>query len=602
MKHDRRGLKFWPSLPTVMIGLSACAAEQQVFPPPSAEVRRQLSESSLTPDLDIFISSVDNPNSGIGRGAAQGALTGAAAGASPIYLCHPPLAAVLAPVGAVVGAGVGAGVAHSEEEVMAASASLNAALAEMTPTEDLFGHLREAGSRHRVATLLQVEGVAAGRTEAPEESDPAGTEDTIKIGVETLTVDSRGEWDPDISILMSASARLVHAGDNAVLYRRSWQYRSPWRDYFDMAEDEARLLRDQIDTGLSELADAIMTDLFVATVPEIHPVEPVPVGEVWTVAAWSAAEEPARPEPAALAQAVPAMPVTPDVGGRLPPSMDLPTAGPGGTATDRDYFGAIAISTTSGFRSGDCVNQSTVDLAEACALSECGAFCETRAVFGNGQCAAIAGSDGRQRPEDVVVGQTSAAASEGALAQCRSLPRLGRYDTRCKLMARPSCNLAGPQVVIGDSAPSQPAMDDAPCEQEGATAGAASAAAAAPSSVGSAGAPILERFGAIAVSATSTFRSGSCTDQASAAQAETCAIRDCGRHCEVRAVFGAGQCAAAAGKGGVQGVRRDSPQNAWQVRSVAVGQSSNATIDAALAECRRRHQTCDLLIRPVCNP
>ncbi len=613
MARDGPGRKARCLIPVVLTaGLAACATEQRTFPPPSAEIREELYASQVVMGGSASTARPHEPNSGVGAGAAEGALGGAAVGATPIVLCHPdliiatlglscmiglPVAAVTTPVGALVGAGVGAGVAHPEEEVEAASASLITALAEANLTEDLFEHLRAAGAGHRVATLAQAEDTAD--PVSPHEGSDAIPPDTVlEIGVSHVRFDSSGEWDPDLSIRISARAHLVRGPDGRVAYRRAWEYRSPWRGYFDMAEDDARLLRTMIDIGLGQLAEAIATDLFVDVDPEIHAAGPVPVGEVWTTLAQTPPPVVAVPERAAVAE-VPRHMIedvspareTPAVEQFAPP-VPPPPADAGAIPTADEYFGAIAIASTSNFRSGACVDQPTAAMARACAIRDCGARCEIRTVFGSGQCAAIAGTDGRRRPEDIAVGPSSWAARDAALSMCRAHPRMGRYHHQCEIMARPSCNLPPGTAARAPAARSGPAA--AP-ERRALPARVTDPDSAEHGPAGS------QHFGAIAVSRTSTFRSGVCVNATTAEAAVSCALRECGGHCQVHVAFGAGQCAMIAGKRPFQGVRRDSPHNRWRLGDAGVGASPTAARHSAMAECRRDNRNCAALVQPVCN-
>ncbi len=445
---------------------------------------------------------VRDPNSGIGSGAAAGAVQGLGVGATPLYMCHPELtvgtlglscllglslAVVTVPVGTVVGAGVGAGIAHTEEEVEAASANIDAALAEARLTEGLFDYLRAAGGSYRVGIPPTAEGTALTEIGGHEGVTQDLSDSRIEIGITHMRIESRGDWDPDLSIVLSARARLVRASDQVTIYQREWKYRSPSRDYFEVAEDDASLLRSMIDTGLSSLADAIVTDLFVKTEPEIHADGPVPAGEVWTTMVWSATARVTGTQRTGAAQTAAATQAEQASGSSATTTDEtiIAWSAPSDTATleslvvgheplagndtsaiasesqltdpvlvadpppeqsvvGPDYFGAIAITTKTVFRSGVCVDQPTAQLAESCALRECGSFCEVRAVFGSGQCAAIAGTRGRQRPEDVAIGSSAATARETAITTCRSHPQLaGRsyWSNTCQMMERPSCNL-----------------------------------------------------------------------------------------------------------------------------------------------------------------
>lgn len=108
-------------------------------------------------------------------------------------------------------------------------------------------------------------------------------------------------------------------------------------------------------------------------------------------------------------------------------------------------------------------------------------------------------------------------------------------------------------------------------------------------------------YGAIAVSSTSTFRSGTCVNEVTLESAKSCALRECGRHCKIHVSFGTGQCAAVAGRRGVQGVRSDNPQSRWRLGDYGVGDSPAAALEEAMVECHSDNRNCAELVRPVCN-
>lgn len=111
---------------------------------------------------------------------------------------------------------------------------------------------------------------------------------------------------------------------------------------------------------------------------------------------------------------------------------------PGTVTAETGKFGAVALATTSRFGSGQCIDQETAELAEACAIRECGQSCELDVVFESGQCAAIVGHSG---VTEVAVGASSSEAVETARSQCRQHPRRGGNHAHCQVLMQPSCNL-----------------------------------------------------------------------------------------------------------------------------------------------------------------
>lgn len=272
--QDLRQHWFIAACVIVVAALSGCAATQE-FPPPSEDLRQQLGRLALV-SLDAEHNpSLDTPAKGSGAGALKGAEQGAVnsigfglagcSGAPDPYVCGAGLALglAMAPIAALVGAGIGAGRAHSAEEVEAADAALGAALARI----DYRGELQDAVEAALGARAYSLPDPPAGDEESADYRPLAqeSIDTVLELHASSFYVTDDGDIDPDVTLLMGARARLVGMADNGEVYKRVWVYRSAEHNYFDLAAEEARLLRTEISEGFAKLGERVVFDLFVNT-------------------------------------------------------------------------------------------------------------------------------------------------------------------------------------------------------------------------------------------------------------------------------------------------------------------------------------------------
>jgi hypothetical protein len=92
-----------------------------------------------------------------------------------------------------------------------------------------------------------------------------------------------GPITPALRLLLSADAEVVRANDVAVVYRRAWVYRGRQHGYFELAADDAKLFRAELDTATDALATKVVDDLLIGGREEVHPSAEQPEGTVWTV-------------------------------------------------------------------------------------------------------------------------------------------------------------------------------------------------------------------------------------------------------------------------------------------------------------------------------
>jgi len=84
----------------------------------------------------------------------------------------------------------------------------------------------------------------------------------LEIEVSGPTFTSDGKFHPDVTLFLEARARLRRVDDHASLFEGRWLYRGFTRPYFDLAADDAVLLRTDMHVAAMRLADKIRVDLF----------------------------------------------------------------------------------------------------------------------------------------------------------------------------------------------------------------------------------------------------------------------------------------------------------------------------------------------------
>jgi hypothetical protein len=215
------------------------------------------------------------------KGSGEGALSGAAQGAAgPLtfgvgscqggpFFCVVGLALgiALAVPSAMVGGVVGAVNAHPEEEVDAATQNLLSALVAAAPDDALAANLPDMG-RMIAGVDLKLNDWEQGRAVDYEPLIDKGFDSVVEITVKTVRIDVLGDINPDLSPIVIVEARLLSIPEGKSLYQRVWHYSGVERDYFDAAEDDARLLHSDLAKGYSHLASRIVDDLFVTQATE----------------------------------------------------------------------------------------------------------------------------------------------------------------------------------------------------------------------------------------------------------------------------------------------------------------------------------------------
>jgi hypothetical protein len=249
------------------------SAQLQALTPPSEELRAGLGTIEVTAATPTTGQQVSRPvrNESVGRAAARGAAKGAlvflaapfsGAGAGDPYAgALLLLAPLLAPVGAIVGAGAGA--IHESAENAAntipsdVADGLERALQELLADEEPEARLRQKlGARAEVRNVAVLD---VGQTMAMASGRIA-----LEVGVTSVGLVGIGGRDPELTLVVEATARLLDATDNRELWAldRMVFTSSPHRSSEWIANDST-LLKSVVDNLLEMLARRIAEKVFL---------------------------------------------------------------------------------------------------------------------------------------------------------------------------------------------------------------------------------------------------------------------------------------------------------------------------------------------------
>ena len=233
--------------------LMSCTPPVRVTPP-STDVRAELSSVGLDVTSPSGPADIETPVAGKGRGALIGA---GHAGLCCLTIFADPdprvfaTGVLLAPPAAVGGGIYGAVAAPSAESVNTAHASLKKATDETNVAMLVRDRLLSPPGSPTDVRLVPV-GIQPG----------SAFDHLLEIEVSGPTFISDGKFHPDVTLFLEARARLRRVDDHASLFEGRWLYRGFTRPYFDLAADDAVLLRTDMHVAAMRLADKIRVDLF----------------------------------------------------------------------------------------------------------------------------------------------------------------------------------------------------------------------------------------------------------------------------------------------------------------------------------------------------
>jgi hypothetical protein len=264
--------RFWENAAaaSILLVTSACTTSQTINHPPIDASRTVMTEALIV-DTDYKSGFVAPSN--IIRGAGEGAATamggylgGALSGSGDAAL----LGILLAPIALPLSAAIGAGMAHSEEEVDAA----RAAFRKLGQDEELLTSLE---GRFIQALGTQAKGswaciAARGENDQPP-CQAQQTIATIKLRP-VFSVTGKGKYDPDIhffgTVMAVATVEQVASDQKPErVFEAKWAYRDELGEFFELAENDAELMRSKVSEILDRFATRIAQDIYTAPRPEV---------------------------------------------------------------------------------------------------------------------------------------------------------------------------------------------------------------------------------------------------------------------------------------------------------------------------------------------
>jgi hypothetical protein len=264
-------------IPTCMALVLLPGCTQRYYaPPPRAQLDglTQLSLKVTAAPTALFL---DKPVSG----SEDGALTGAAQGGGgslmggasvcqggEAYSCAAGLflGIILAAPAAIIGGVVGASLAREAEEVDSAALTLEKALADVKVTDGIRAALvrraRDKLDLDIVPPASHEDSKPGKMTEAPE------TVASLELTADEFKIVSLGKIDPDLRVEMTINATLSRGAGAGNAYYRGWKYQSKTQNYFALAADNAKGLKEMIAASYEKLARRVIYDLFLARHPQ----------------------------------------------------------------------------------------------------------------------------------------------------------------------------------------------------------------------------------------------------------------------------------------------------------------------------------------------
>jgi len=215
-------------------------------------------------------SGFNQPVAGAGAGAARGAQEGANA----ISHCSGDAAImclVLAPVLIGTSSAIAAARARSKEDVAAAMETLRKALDGEVPSSELAIRVTSAPARPGGPVFELAHGPDAG-TEATaadgnDKPSKAGDPSTRMLDLEVLqfTLSVREGINPDSVLIVAVRGRLQNWPGSSDARETRWQYRSEEIAFFELVEDDAARLKQEIGTAYDKIAAMILAEIARAT-------------------------------------------------------------------------------------------------------------------------------------------------------------------------------------------------------------------------------------------------------------------------------------------------------------------------------------------------
>jgi hypothetical protein len=240
--------------------VSACA-EPPVKPIPDATRRTITSISGDVSGLkhsDTSQIGARGSNEGAQRGAAQGAGTMASSGSL--------LGLLLMPVGAAVGGAKGAAEAQSEDTVDATRAEMRLAMQDTDFGEELRSQLASSKVDGEIVISSMTSGSSTAAQQSVNATGSGAPAHVIAIEYR-LAIFHQAHVNPRIALIAQVTAQVQSPDRKQMLHKATWTYCGEPQNFVQMGANKAALLRSQINTAATVLAEAIPYDLFVSKQP-----------------------------------------------------------------------------------------------------------------------------------------------------------------------------------------------------------------------------------------------------------------------------------------------------------------------------------------------
>lgn len=266
------------SVTLLLTSLGCATSEIRSFSSPIPEDIRKNTHSvavmpaGFTPSTNL-LTFAKGRNVGAAKGAAAGALSGIAAlgkggaGAGPyggavIVLLLP----IFATIGAIGGGIEGATKAIPAEEVTKIETSINRVLQELDMQNTMAGQIVSMGIELTPYRFVPLKGPGPSAPDAkPDFTLIKGQGNDLALEVSVLEIGFHGGsgQDPLLSFYMNARIRAFQVNDGAELHADIFMYTSPERKFSEWAKNGALKLKEALETGYAEIAEAAIEKMFL---------------------------------------------------------------------------------------------------------------------------------------------------------------------------------------------------------------------------------------------------------------------------------------------------------------------------------------------------
>jgi hypothetical protein len=275
---SRRYIHVALSVSLLLTPLGCATTGARSFSSPIPEEIRKGSHSvavtpaGFTPSTNL-LTYAKGRSAGAAKGAADGALSGIEAlgkgghsagpyGAAAIVLLLP----IFASIGAIIGGVEGATKAIPSEEVTRIEAFVKGVLQALDMQSAMADHIVFKGRERTSYRFVPLKGPGLSAPEArPDFTSIKGEGRDLALEAGILEIGFLGGSgrDPLLSFFMNARIRAFQANDGTELHADNFRYASPERKFSEWSENEGVRLREALETGYAEIAEAATEKFFL---------------------------------------------------------------------------------------------------------------------------------------------------------------------------------------------------------------------------------------------------------------------------------------------------------------------------------------------------